>query len=46
MLKRYYLGGFFWVPIPLKQYQNRSGFAVANIVPQFGGKNHILGRKN
>ena len=26
MLKKYYLGGFFWVPIPIKQYQNMSGF--------------------
>ena len=27
MLKKYYLGGFFWAPIPVKQYQNTSGFA-------------------
>ena len=27
MLKTYYLGRFFWVPIPIKQYQNMSGFA-------------------
>ena len=28
MLKKYYLGGFFWAPIPLKRYQNTSGFAA------------------
>ena len=27
MLKKYYLGGFFWAPIPVKRYQNTSGFA-------------------
>ena len=27
MLKKYYLGGFFWAPIPVKWYQNNSGFA-------------------
>ena len=27
MLKKYYLGGSFWVPISHKQYQNTSGFA-------------------
>ena len=27
MLKKYYLGGFFWAPIPHKRYQNTSGFA-------------------
>ena len=27
MLKKYYLGGFFWTPIPHKWYQNMSGFA-------------------
>ena len=27
MLKKYYLGEFFLVPIPVKQYQNMSGFA-------------------
>ena len=26
MLKKYYLSGFFWVPIPVEQYQNMSGF--------------------
>ena len=26
MLKKYYLGGFFWAPIPFKRYQNTSGF--------------------
>ena len=30
MLKKYYLGGFFWAPIPVKRYQNTSGFAGAN----------------
>ena len=25
--QKYYLGRFFWVPIPHKQYQNMSGFA-------------------
>ena len=29
MLKKYYLGGFFWAPIPHKRYQNTSGFAAA-----------------
>ena len=29
MLKKYYLGGFFWAPIPVKQYQNTSGFAAS-----------------
>ena len=29
MLKKYYLVGFFLVPIPVKQYQNMSGFAGA-----------------
>ena len=28
-LKKYYLGGFFWAPIPHKRYQNTSGFANA-----------------
>ena len=27
MLKKYYLGRFFWVPIPVKRYQHTSGFA-------------------
>ena len=27
MLKKYYLGGFFWAPIPHKRYQNTYGFA-------------------
>ena len=27
MLKKYYLGEFFWVPILHKRYQNMSGFA-------------------
>ena len=27
MLQKYYLGGFFWVPIPHKHDQNMSGFA-------------------
>ena len=27
MLKKYYLGRFFWATIPHKQYQNMSGFA-------------------
>ena len=31
MLKKYYLGGFFWAPILLKWYQNMSGF-TADIV--------------
>ena len=26
MLKKYYLGAFFWAPIPHKRYQNISGF--------------------
>ena len=28
MLKKYYLGGFFWVPIPHRWYQNMSEFAA------------------
>ena len=32
MLKKYYLGGFFWVPILHKQYQNTSGFAAEYLV--------------
>ena len=31
MLKKYYLGGFFWAPIPHKRYQNTSGFAVEKV---------------
>ena len=31
MLKKYYLGLFFWVPIPVKQYQNMSGFASTSL---------------
>ena len=27
MLKKYYLGGFFWAPIQVKWYQNTYGFA-------------------
>ena len=27
MLKKYYLDGFFWLPILVKWYQNMSGFA-------------------
>ena len=27
MLKKYYLGTFFWAPIPHNRYQNISGFA-------------------
>ena len=27
MFKKYYLGGFFWVPTSDKRYQNTSGFA-------------------
>ena len=30
MLKKYYLGRFFWAPIPVKRYQNLSGFAGVN----------------
>ena len=30
MSKKYYLGEFFWVPIPVKRYQNMSGFASGN----------------
>ena len=30
MLKKYYLGGFFLAPIPVKRYQNTSGFAGAD----------------
>ena len=26
MLKKYYVGEFFWAPIPHKQYQHTSGF--------------------
>ena len=29
MLEKYYLGGFFWVMILHKRYQNMSGFAGA-----------------
>ena len=29
MLKKYYLGRFFWAPIPHKWYQNTSEFAAA-----------------
>ena len=29
--KKYYMGGFFWVPIPVKWYQNTSGFIFENI---------------
>ena len=29
MLKKYYLGGFFWAPILVKQYQNTSEFVSA-----------------
>ena len=28
MLKKYYLGGFFWVPILHRRYQNMSEFAA------------------
>ena len=45
MLKKCYLGTFFWAPIPHKPYQNMSGFAgettieyssmIAKNVPQF-----------
>ena len=40
MLKKYYLGGFFLVPIPVKQYQNTSGFGgedvrFSEILPTF-----------
>ena len=31
MLKKYYLGGFFWAPILLKWYQNMSGFACVRV---------------
>ena len=34
MLKKYYLGGFFWVPILVKQHQNMSGFAGTDMFPQ------------
>ena len=30
MLKKYYLGGLFWAPIPHKRYQNTYGFAAAS----------------
>ena len=30
MLKKYYLGRFFLAPIPVKRYQNTSGFAAAD----------------
>ena len=39
MLKKYYLGGLFWAPIPRKQYQNTSGFAGAD---ELGFKSNII----
>ena len=32
MLKKYYLGRFFWAPIPHKRYQNTSEFAAADYI--------------
>ena len=32
MLKKYYLGGFFWAPIPHKRYQNTSGLPMLILV--------------
>ena len=34
MFKKYYLGGFFWAPIPHKRYQNTSGFAGVYMLPK------------
>ena len=31
MLKKYYLGRFFWVPILYKWYQNTSGFEADKV---------------
>ena len=38
MLKKYYLGGFFWAPTLHKQYQNISGFTgdTCRILPDMG----------
>ena len=38
MLKKYYLGGFFWAPTRHKQYQNISGFTgdTCRILPDMG----------
>ena len=33
MLKKYYLGGFFWAPKPSKRYQNMSGLASTPLPP-------------
>ena len=44
MLKKYYLGGFFWAPIPVKRYQNTSGFAgvhVSFLFPSVHSSSHL-----
>ena len=43
MLKKYYLGRFFWVPILVKWYQNMSGSPVLRVKNQ---QSQVIGKKS